>query len=153
MAIFKRSPWEHGSENPNRRTANRTFSHPGPPAQGHHAVVRLKCSDSPIRSEAMSICPMGATSTISGLYEVVLRRLSATFSSATQGQMARSPPLRILGNSNSQDPASIFGINIVFEKIQILAQHPRRKEGLCCADRADSLPATVDETRPRMTAA
>ncbi len=112
--------------NPNA-DGNRTFSHPGP----RQAITPLFAEMFGLtnsKSGYVNLSDGGHFDNL-GLYEVVLRRCRHVLVSDA-GQDG-SFSFEDLGNSIRKIRID-FGINIVFEKIQILPNTPE-KDGLCCA--------------------
>jgi hypothetical protein len=112
--------------NPNA-DGNRTFSHPGP----RQAITPLFAEMFGLTDSKRGYVNLsdGGHFDNLGLYEVVLRRCRHVLVSDA-GQDG-SFSFEDLGNSIRKIRID-FGINIVFEKIQILPNTPE-KEGLCCA--------------------
>jgi hypothetical protein len=112
--------------NPNT-DGNRTFGHPGP----RQAITPLFAEMFGLTNSKNGYVNLsdGGHFDNLGLYEVVLRRCRHVLVSDA-GQDG-SFSFEDLGNSIRKIRVD-FGINIVFEKIQILPNTPE-KEGLCCA--------------------
>jgi hypothetical protein len=126
--------------NPNAQ-GNRTYSHPGP----RHAITPLFAEMFGLTDSKRGYVNLsdGGHFDNLGLYEVVLRRCRQVLVSDA-GQDG-SFSFEDLGNSIRKIRID-FGINIVFDKIQILPNTPE-KEGLCCAI-ARIRYSDVDETPP-----
>ncbi|MDB6157079.1 MAG: conserved rane protein of unknown function [Gammaproteobacteria bacterium] len=112
--------------NPNAE-GDRTYSHPGP----RHAITPLFAEMFGLTNSKRSYVNLsdGGHFDNLGLYEVVLRRCRQVL--VCDAGQDGSFSFEDLGNSIRKIRID-FGINIVFQKIQILPNTPE-KEGLCCA--------------------